>query len=256
MERINALAQTALPAAVLASHAAPTVSDRYVHLSTADIIQHMAAEGWEVASARAAQPRVRDPLFARHRVDFRRPGATKVGGIEPRIILINSHDGTSSARALAGYYRFVCSNGLVIGRTEAAATQRHVTAQAAQFVGDIQRMADVMAAAGDAYRRWMDKQLTAAQRTEYARLAGLLRFRDADAFTPATLLERRRAEDDDGTLFAAFNAIQENTTKGGMRGINAAGRRMLSQPLSGIDSDATYNARLWQLTEEYAEAIA
>ena len=82
------------------------------------------------------------------------------------------------------------------------------------------------------------------------------RFRDADAFSPATLLERRRAEDDDGTLFAAFNAIQENTTKGGMRGINAAGRRMLSQPLSGIDSDATYNARLWQLTEEYAEAIA
>ncbi|MEN1550794.1 DUF932 domain-containing protein, partial [Pseudomonas aeruginosa] len=31
------------------------------------------------------------------------------------IILLNSHDGTSSYQMLAGMFRFVCSNGLVCG---------------------------------------------------------------------------------------------------------------------------------------------
>ena len=35
------------------------------------------------------------------------------------IILLNSHDGTSSYQMLAGMFRFVCSNGLVCGDTVA-----------------------------------------------------------------------------------------------------------------------------------------
>jgi len=32
------------------------------------------------------------------------------------IILINSHDGASSYQMLAGVFRFVCRNGLVVGK--------------------------------------------------------------------------------------------------------------------------------------------
>lgn len=32
------------------------------------------------------------------------------------IILINSHDGASSYQMLAGVFRFVCCNGLVVGQ--------------------------------------------------------------------------------------------------------------------------------------------
>ena len=35
------------------------------------------------------------------------------------IVLLNSHDGTSSYQMLAGMFRFVCSNGLVCGDTVA-----------------------------------------------------------------------------------------------------------------------------------------
>src|SRR3546814_10526378 len=39
--------------------------------------------------------------------------------IANEIILLNSHDGTSSYQMLAGAFRFVCSNGLVCGDTVA-----------------------------------------------------------------------------------------------------------------------------------------
>ncbi|STE61566.1 CP4-57 prophage protein [Escherichia coli] len=35
----------------------------------------------------------------------------------PEIILLNSHDGTSSYQMLPGYFRFVCQNGCVCGQS-------------------------------------------------------------------------------------------------------------------------------------------
>ena len=46
--------------------------------------------------------------------------ASQINGAEANeIVLLNSHDGTSSYQMLAGMFRFVCSNGLVCGNTVA-----------------------------------------------------------------------------------------------------------------------------------------
>jgi hypothetical protein len=46
--------------------------------------------------------------------------ADQINGAEANgIILLNSHDGTSSYQMLAGMFRFVCKNGLVCGDTVA-----------------------------------------------------------------------------------------------------------------------------------------
>jgi hypothetical protein len=46
--------------------------------------------------------------------------ASQINGAEANeIVLLNSHDGTSSYQMLAGMFRFVCSNGLVCGDTVA-----------------------------------------------------------------------------------------------------------------------------------------
>lgn len=41
------------------------------------------------------------------------------------VILLNSHDGTSSYQTLAGMFRFVCANGLVFGETVGDVRVRH-----------------------------------------------------------------------------------------------------------------------------------
>ena len=70
--------------------------------------------------------------FTKHMIRFRHAGQINARGEANEIILLNSHDGTSSYQMLAGMFRFVCSNGLVCGDTVADVRVPHkgdVTAQ-------------------------------------------------------------------------------------------------------------------------------
>ncbi|EIS6212957.1 DUF945 domain-containing protein, partial [Escherichia coli] len=67
----------------------------------------------------ACQTRVRDPGrrgYTKHMLRLRRAGEIN-GEHVPEIILLNSHDGTSSYQMLPGYFRFVCQNGCVCGQS-------------------------------------------------------------------------------------------------------------------------------------------
>ncbi|MBN0452199.1 DUF945 domain-containing protein, partial [Pseudomonas aeruginosa] len=56
--------------------------------------------------------------YTKHLIRLRH--ASQINGDEANeIILLNSHDGTSSYQMLAGMFRFVCHNGLVCGDTTA-----------------------------------------------------------------------------------------------------------------------------------------
>lgn len=242
-----------LPASALATAAAPTLSDRYQFISSHDIVERFAQEGWQVASATVAAPRKRDPLFAKHMIDFRNPDFEPVNGAVPRIILVNSHDGSSSARVLAGVFRFVCSNGLVVGNTVGKEIVRHTGDAAADLIHRMRSLAKNTSELYSKIDRWSKVDLSKAQRYEFARFAAQLRWGDAQRFEPEDLLQVRRSEDDRGDLWATFNAIQENTVRGGIEGLSRSGRAATSRPLSDISRSVEYNAQLWQLAEEVAE---
>jgi hypothetical protein len=53
--------------------------------------------------------------FTKHMIRMRHAGQVTVRPEANEIILINSHDGASSYQMLAGVFRFVCCNGLVVG---------------------------------------------------------------------------------------------------------------------------------------------
>lgn len=243
---------TVLPRSALAAAPAPTVSGRYEFISTASIIDRFAQEGWAVAQATVAAPRKRDSAYAKHMIDFRHPDFQEVNGAVPRIILTNSHDGSSSARLLAGMFRFVCSNGLVVGNTTHNEVVRHTGDAAADLIHRMQQLAKDTSKIYTSVERWAKKDLTKAQRHEFARFAAQLRWGDAQRFEPEDLLMLRRAEDDRGDLWSTFNRVQENTVLGGINGLSRSGRAATSRPLSDITRSVEYNAQLWQLAEEVA----
>lgn len=242
-----------LPASALALTAAPTVSERYQFISSNEIVQRFAQEGWHVENATVAAPRKRDPLFAKHMIDFRHPDFEPVHGAVPRIILVNSHDGSSSARVLAGVFRFVCANGLVVGNTVGKEVVRHTGDAAADLIYRMQQLARNTSDLYAKIDRWSKIDLSKAQRFEMARFAAQLRWGDAQRFTPEDLLQVRRADDDRGDLWTTFNRLQENTVRGGIEGLSRSGRAATSRPLSDISRSVDYNAQLWQLAEEVAE---
>lgn len=240
----------ALPASALADSPAPSVSSRYVHVNTREVVQLMEQEGFYVAAARSTAPRRRDPAFGRHSVEFRHPDAKEVNGVTPRVLFVNSHDGSTAATAMAGLYRFVCSNGLVIGRSIEEARQRHAGDAAYELMKRMRALAKNSEATFTSIERWSRKQLTTPQRHEFARFAAQLRWGDAAHFEPEELLRLRRADDDRGDLWSTFNRLQENTVRGGLLGLSRSGRQATSRPLTDIQRDLAYNADLWRLTAE------
>jgi hypothetical protein len=90
-------------------------SERYTYIPTIDVLNGLRNEGFQPFMV--CQTRVRNPGkldFTKHMLRLRH--ADQIGGEEANeIVLLNSHDGSSSYQMVAGLLRFVCKNGLVAG---------------------------------------------------------------------------------------------------------------------------------------------
>lgn len=92
-------------------------SERYTYIPTITLLDNLRTEGFQPFFA--CQTRTRDEgkrEHTKHMLRLRREG--QIGGQEvPEIILLNSHDGSSSYQMIPGLFRFVCANGMVCGQT-------------------------------------------------------------------------------------------------------------------------------------------
>src|SRR3546814_2711975 len=84
-------------------------SERYSYIPTATVLQELRGEGFEpfmVCQTRVRHDDGRD--YTKHMIRLRH--ASQINGREANeIILLNSHDGTSSYQMLAGMFRFARS---------------------------------------------------------------------------------------------------------------------------------------------------
>ncbi|MER5002426.1 DUF945 domain-containing protein, partial [Providencia stuartii] len=92
-------------------------SERYTYIPTITLLDSLQKEGFYPFFA--CQTRVRDDGrrdHTKHLLRLRRHDQI-TGSLVPEIILLNSHDGSSSYQMLPGMFRFVCQNGLICGQT-------------------------------------------------------------------------------------------------------------------------------------------
>jgi hypothetical protein len=95
-------------------------------------------------------------------------------------------------------------------------------------------------------------------RRAYAKAALKLRYDDDEngnskaPIEPERLLTVRRHDEerDANTLWRTFNVLQENATRGGLRGRDAGNRRIRTREVTGIDQSTKLNRALWILAEE------
>ncbi|MHB1692251.1 MAG: DUF932 domain-containing protein [Thiomonas sp.] len=227
-------------------------SERYSYIPTAAVLTELRKEGFQpfmVCQTRVRQDDRRD--YTKHMIRLRH--ASQINGSEANeIILLNSHDGTSSYQMLAGMFRFVCKNGLVCG--DAVADLRiphkgdvtgHVIEGAYEVLDGFERVAERR----DAMRAIT---LDRGEAEVFAHAALSLKYDDPATPAPITeaqLLAPRRHDDDRPDLWSAFNRVQENLTQGGLMGRSANGRRQRTRPIQGIDQNVKVNRALWLLAE-------
>lgn len=247
------MSKVILPAACTTTDHAGHLTNRYRHVPTKQIIDLMAEEGFVVAGASSRAARGPGAVYGKHMVDFRLPDAQEIEGCVPRILFINSHDGSTSARTVAGLIRFVCSNGLVVGSNVVENSRtRHIGDDAANLIDRMKRLAKNTAPMFEQIERWSKTELTEAKMRDFALFASTMRWDDPNRFSADDLLKVRRPEDEGRSLWRVFNRVQENIVQGGLTGILPTGRQTTTRPLLEVGANVQFNAELWALAEEFA----
>jgi len=227
-------------------------SERYSYIPTAAVLTELRREGFQpfmVCQTRVRHEDRRD--YTKHMLRLRH--ASQINGAEANeIILLNSHDGTSSYQMLAGMFRFVCHNGLVCGDTFADVrvphkgnVTDHVIEGAYEVLHGFERVQD----SRDAMRVIT---LDDGEAEVFARSALTLKYDESGKALPITetqILRPRRFDDNRADLWSVFNRVQENLVKGGLTGRAANGRQQRTRPVQGIDQNVRLNRALWLLAD-------
>ena len=236
-------------------------SDRYTYIPTIDVLRGLRKEGFEPFMVAQGASRVEGKAeFTKHMIRMRHAGQVQTRPEANEIILINSHDGASSYQMLAGMFRFVCCNGLIVGQVVDDIRIPHKGDIHGEVIEGAFRVLDEFEAV-DAHAEAMKAlPLQPAEEVAFATAALALRFgEDAVAeagghrpapITAEQLIEARRPEDIGHSLWTIFQRVQENVMRGGQPGRSAQGRRIQTRPVGSIDRGVHLNRALWTLAEE------
>lgn len=245
-----------------ATAASNTVGESYRFLSTQQAHEVLADFGFIESRYRQSKA-TREVGFQKHISIFERDTDKDEDG-HFNLLMLNSHDGTSSLRLEAGYFRILCENQLGSGDVGVRITHRGDALT--RFADSIPLVIQQMELFKEVKALLRDKTLTADARFELAKLALQLRNVDVsrlDEFqtlrNQQNMLTRRRYEDTGNNAWKVFNAVQENTVKGGVRLYQNAGtveapkdvlRRI--RPITAADKLLDINQRLTEKAVELA----
>jgi len=246
-------------------------SEKYGFVSTMQLLMGL-RDRFQIVQA--SQSRVRSDQsrreYTKHMIRLRQRGVapvTELGGLFPELVLINSHDGSSSYQLMAGLFRLVCSNGMVVCDSDMGSVRIPHKAGA---IGDVidASYTVVESAAGsiERARDWSRIELKRDEQVYLAESAHALRFEEGtaigEAISPHALLAPRRMADTGSDLWSITNRLQENVIKGGLTGIarnpedRRRSRRVSARAVTGVDQDVRLNKQLWALAEKMAELKA
>jgi hypothetical protein len=232
-------------------------SQRYTYIPTITLLDRLREEGFEPFFA--CQTRVRDldkREHTKHMLRLRRSGQITQKEVQ-EIVLLNSHDGSSSYQMIPGWFRQICSNGLVCGQSLGEVRVPHkgdvvekVIEGAYEVLGIFDRIEE---------QREGMQALTLSPNHQHALAHAALTYRYGEDHHPVTesqILMPRRWEDKKDDLWTTFQRVQENLTKGGLNGRNAQGKQARTRAINGIDGDIKLNRALWVMAEQLKQVVA
>lgn len=235
------------------------MTDRYQMVHTSDLLEQLLDRGFQITSAKQERATKRDPLTVRHMITLVHQRALAEPSFKeglPTLLLWNSHNGRTLLRLAAGFYRLVCSNGLIVGTTEQEFAFRHSPRPLEQLPEALELVAERQELSLNHMRNWQQIELTDRKVLSFAERAAQLRFgvEAGGAYQRDAVLNVRRPEDEGNTLWRVMNRVQENLMRGGVEGKSKNGRKVTSRAVNNITLDLEFNRGLWQLAEEYAAA--
>ena len=233
-------------------------SDRYAYIPTIEVLRGLRKEGFEPFMVAQSRSRIAGKTeYTKHLVRMRHAGLTHGRTEANEIILINSHDGASSYQMLGGVIKFLCCNGLVCGTVSNDIRVPHKGSNVLdEVIEGAFRVLDDFEAVDASIDGMKSLALNGDEERAFATAALAVRYGDRGngqppaPITAEQLIEARRPEDRDRSIWTVMNRAQENIQRGGQHGRTVHGRRMQTRPITSIDRSVSLNRALWVLAEE------
>lgn len=242
-------------------------SARYTYVPTFEVLAGLRRAGFVPVRAIQGKSRVEGKAeYTKHMVRLQHPdygNRTSLQGVAPEVVLLNSHDGTSSYRMLAGVFRMICTNSMIV--MEDGATDIRVAHKGDILGKVIEGSFEVIGESRltlDKVETWQGMQLSRDEQMVLAEAAHMIRFAEADGtldtpIKPQQLLGARRSDDQGADLWRTHNRLQENMIRGGLhartRQPNGRVRNATTREVKGIDGDIKLNRAMWLLSQRMAE---
>jgi hypothetical protein len=244
-------------------------SERYAYIPTIDVLKGLEKADFLVTEVRQGGSRDEEKRgFTKHMVRMRHAshnGELVAGDSVRELILVNSHDGTSSYQLMSGLFRVVCSNGLITcenGQMQRVAHKGDVINNVIEGAYTILEDSKLI---GEHVGAMQSLQLAAAEAEAFASAALSLRFNDKDAggeikappVSASQILRPVREADVGSDMWRTFNRVQEHLINGGAgyvhRAANGRRSRRETRPVNSIDGNVSLNRALWVLANKMAE---
>lgn len=248
---------------VFARQAWDQTSDKYQFFPTDYVVQGLMNNGFRCVMAGQAKTRIEGKgEFTRHVLRFRHDDMPRLGDDAlPEVVLVNSHDGSSSYRLMLGVFRMVCSNGMIACSNMVEEVRvRHsgrdnvidnVIEGSYQIINEAPKAIDQI-------MDWSGIMLNQDEQRVLAEAAIGIRGTSLEV-DPYAVLRAKRSDDRENangerSLWKTMNVAQEHLIKGGAYGESPTTHKMRRLgAIKSVVEDTRFNRQLWEMTEKMAQ---
>lgn len=258
--------------AVFADSASDKLSSKYGNFNSASTIDILADYGYQVTQAAQVKSRIAtNNIHGQHLLAFAHKDSGQ-NDEQQEIVFYNSHDGKSSMKLFAGMFRFICSNGMIIGEGSEE-SMRHYKSNLDNFEELLNLTINKLGNVDELTQQMKNITPNQEQVQKFANLALQTRY-DSDEIakedrtrnsynqrTISQILRPTRAADASNDAWTVFNRVQESILRGGMHVIGEKTREgykfdgyKQSKAIASIKETVTINRKLWDIGQEVLAA--
>lgn len=229
--------------AIAATAPSSKCSAKYAFIPTSEIVKRALDNDWVIRDTKQGRG-----ALGIHNVTLVHKSQlnAKIEEGFPQILIVNSHNLSKRFTAVLGYFRLVCSNGLIAptGMMHQTTTlHRQKVGEedlSSSIIPSLERAFNGYSIITDKIDQMKARNLSDREKTLLARYANYIRFRyrmlQPKKFDPTAVLKPRREFDNGNDLWRTFNTIQENFTLGGHR---------IGSGITQFQDDLRFNQEFW-----------
>ena len=223
-------------------------SNKFGFISSSNLVTQLEGQGLKLADVVESKIRKNKEErqgYQKHVLRFNTGLSNAHGNLQ--VLAINSHEGSSALTFRMGFFRLVCSNGLIIGSDLIPQIKVRHTANGLLKLNDsVDELMQWQRVAMDNIEKMTSYKVTAEEFEKLALASAKIRMGEKFTDKIVPLFESKRYQDNSPDLFTTFNVIQENVMRTGFYALNKETNAAVKvRAIKGVNASLELNTALY-----------